>query len=146
MISVLLCDDHAVVRYGIAAVLDAYGEFRLLGAVGSAAEALRRALRQAQGERGFGDWVFAQPFNAGCNRSILVATLPCSAPPFNPCCNPSMLATTVHGEPVEKSVRGEPVEKSVRGEPVEKSVHGEPVEPRADTDRATQSHRPAAAR
>jgi two-component system, NarL family, response regulator LiaR len=33
MISVLICDDHAVVRYGIMAVLEAHGGFRLVGAV-----------------------------------------------------------------------------------------------------------------
>jgi two-component system, NarL family, response regulator LiaR len=44
MISVLICDDHAVVRYGIASVLEAYGEFRLVGAVadGNAAAALAK--------------------------------------------------------------------------------------------------------
>jgi two-component system, NarL family, response regulator LiaR len=33
VISVLICDDHAVVRYGIMAVLEAHGGFRLVGAV-----------------------------------------------------------------------------------------------------------------
>ena len=44
MISVLICDDHAVVRYGIAAVLEAHGEFRLVGAVadGNAAAVLAK--------------------------------------------------------------------------------------------------------
>jgi two-component system, NarL family, response regulator LiaR len=44
MISVLICDDHAVVRYGIASVLEAHGEFRLVGAVadGNAAAVLAK--------------------------------------------------------------------------------------------------------
>lgn len=33
MISILICDDHAVVRYGIMAVLEAHGSFRLVGSV-----------------------------------------------------------------------------------------------------------------
>ncbi|WP_137938548.1 response regulator transcription factor [Chitinivorax sp. B] len=40
MISILICDDHAVVRYGIAAVLEAQGEFRLVGAVDRAERAI----------------------------------------------------------------------------------------------------------
>ncbi len=40
MISILICDDHAVVRYGIAAVLESYGQFRLVGAVSDAQQAL----------------------------------------------------------------------------------------------------------
>ncbi|MBB5016769.1 NarL family two-component system response regulator LiaR [Chitinivorax tropicus] len=43
MISVLICDDHAVVRYGIAAVLDAQGTFRLVGAVDHAERAISLA-------------------------------------------------------------------------------------------------------
>ncbi|MDC6171060.1 response regulator, partial [Paucibacter sp. XJ19-41] len=46
MISVLICDDHALVRYGIAAVLEAHGEFRLVGAVGEGARAIELAQRE----------------------------------------------------------------------------------------------------
>ncbi|UDF37169.1 UNVERIFIED_ORG: response regulator transcription factor [Shinella sp. XGS7] len=46
MISVLICDDHALVRYGIAAVLEAHGEFRLVGAVGEGARAVELAARE----------------------------------------------------------------------------------------------------
>ncbi len=46
MISVLICDDHALVRYGIAAVLEAHGEFRLVGAVGDGERAIDLAARE----------------------------------------------------------------------------------------------------
>ena len=45
MISVLICDDHAVVRYGIMAVLEAHGDFRLVGAVGDGEAAIALAQR-----------------------------------------------------------------------------------------------------
>jgi NarL family two-component system response regulator LiaR len=45
MISVLICDDHAVVRYGVMAVLDAHGDFRLVGAVGDGDAAIALAQR-----------------------------------------------------------------------------------------------------
>lgn len=45
MISVLICDDHAVVRYGVMAVLEAHGEFRLVGAVGDGEAAIALAQR-----------------------------------------------------------------------------------------------------
>jgi two-component system, NarL family, response regulator LiaR len=45
MISVLICDDHAVVRYGIMAVLEAHGGFRLVGAVAEGAAAVHLAER-----------------------------------------------------------------------------------------------------
>ncbi|OWQ92132.1 DNA-binding response regulator [Roseateles aquatilis] len=46
MISILICDDHAVVRYGIMAVLEAQGEFRLVGAVGDGDAAIAVAARE----------------------------------------------------------------------------------------------------
>lgn len=46
MISVLICDDHPLVRYGIASVLEAYGEFRLVGAVGDGSTAVEVAKRE----------------------------------------------------------------------------------------------------
>jgi NarL family two-component system response regulator LiaR len=45
MISVLICDDHAVVRYGVMAVLEAHGDFRLVGAVGDGDAAIALAQR-----------------------------------------------------------------------------------------------------
>lgn len=45
MISVLVCDDHAVVRYGILAVLEAHGGFRLVGAVADGVSAVQLAER-----------------------------------------------------------------------------------------------------
>lgn len=45
MISVLICDDHAVVRYGVMAVLEAHGDFRLVGAVGEGDAAIALAQR-----------------------------------------------------------------------------------------------------
>jgi two-component system, NarL family, response regulator LiaR len=45
MISVLICDDHAVVRYGIMAVLEAHEGFRLVGAVADGAAAVLLAER-----------------------------------------------------------------------------------------------------
>jgi NarL family two-component system response regulator LiaR len=45
MISVLICDDHAVVRYGVMAVLEAHGDFRLVGAVGDGEAAIALAQR-----------------------------------------------------------------------------------------------------
>jgi NarL family two-component system response regulator LiaR len=45
MISILICDDHAVVRYGVMAVLEAYGRFRLVGAVGDGDAAIELAQR-----------------------------------------------------------------------------------------------------
>jgi NarL family two-component system response regulator LiaR len=45
MISVLICDDHAVVRYGVMAVLEAHGEFRLVGSVGDGDAAIALAQR-----------------------------------------------------------------------------------------------------
>ena len=45
MISVLICDDHAVVRYGIMAVLEAHGGFRLVGAVSDGLAAVQLAER-----------------------------------------------------------------------------------------------------
>lgn len=46
MISILICDDHAVVRYGIMAVLEAQGDFRLVGAVSSGDAAVELAVRE----------------------------------------------------------------------------------------------------
>ncbi|WP_374354238.1 response regulator [Chitinimonas sp.] len=45
MISLLICDDHAVVRYGIMAVREAHGGFELVAAGGSGAEAIAAAER-----------------------------------------------------------------------------------------------------
>jgi NarL family two-component system response regulator LiaR len=45
MISVLICDDHALVRYGIMSVLEAYGDFRLVGATGDGKVAIDIAAR-----------------------------------------------------------------------------------------------------
>jgi NarL family two-component system response regulator LiaR len=45
MISVLICDDHAVVRYGVMAVLEAHGDFRLVGAVSDGDAAIALAQR-----------------------------------------------------------------------------------------------------
>jgi NarL family two-component system response regulator LiaR len=45
MISVLICDDHAVVRYGVMAVLEAHGDFRLVGSVGDGDAAIALAQR-----------------------------------------------------------------------------------------------------
>lgn len=45
MISVLICDDHALVRYGIMSVLEAHGDFRLVGAAGDGKSAVEIAAR-----------------------------------------------------------------------------------------------------
>lgn len=46
MISVLICDDHAVVRYGSMAVLEAQGDFRLVGAASDGDAAIEMAARE----------------------------------------------------------------------------------------------------
>lgn len=45
MISVLICDDHALVRYGIMSVLEAHGGFQLVGATGDGRTAIDLASR-----------------------------------------------------------------------------------------------------
>lgn len=46
MISVLICDDHALVRYGIMSVLEAQGDFRLVGAASDGDAAIEMAARE----------------------------------------------------------------------------------------------------
>ncbi|MCH7343168.1 response regulator transcription factor [Pelomonas sp. CA6] len=47
MIKVLICDDHAVVRYGIMAVLEAHGGFQLVASVPDAQQAIDAVQREA---------------------------------------------------------------------------------------------------